>query len=859
MGHPYFKPHVAEVAANEVLNIAAHNIVSAAETSPSQTLKQVPPKKKFKLDFNEINESALEYVDEIFEALELDGELQGSEYVCINPTRNDGELGSFKFNTATGSWADFADDDASGNGVISYLEYLNGWTPKEAAEVLQKWMDERQQHAKQSSKPKKAKPSDGLTIVQPVPANSPKPQDWFSHRGKPSAVYAYKDASGFLLGNILRFNTDKGKEIFPQTLWQDEAGNMAWALKGFPEPRPLFNLDQLTARPDAPVLVVEGEKAALAAMRLFPEYVVTTVMGGAKAVGKADLTPLKKRDVKIWPDNDPAGQKYATDVLVDLHKQDRTAKVSLMLPLMYLPELDVTGQLKVRTEPLEGGYDAADAIAEGWTTELISKLPEGVFRPIEPAQGELLTASTEPRKGKGKLTIKDHVDNIVAMFGGNLNYINGEFYAYDNGHWPRISEMVAVAQPIAHYLGDDVSKAKVAELLNLVQIFRSISEQAAAPDLNLICLKNGTLDTATGMLLEHSPDHNLRSQINCDWNPTAKCERWLKFMDEIFADDVDKAEKIQLLKEFMGYCLTPDITQQKFLWMLGVGGNGKSVVLEILTALVGAMNVSNAYIERLGDKFVRAELENKLVNISGEMGSDATISDGYLKQIVSGEMLEAERKFKDSFSFKPYVKLIASTNKLPNLRDLSEGFARRAILVQFNQTFDDTNRDDKLVEKLIATELPGILAWAVEGLNSLRKRGRFILPSSSVELLNQYRKESDPERLFVEEALIIDSECAGMKSNDMYPGYVAWCRAFGHKPKAKVNFAKRLAEFGIESKRSAAGNKWLARPNPEMESLWYEAANSWSSPILSYADRNAIAAQNLPPEAVTETPDGYKL
>ena len=97
-------------------------------------------------------------------------------------------------------------------------------------------------------------------------------------------------------------------------------------------------------------------------------------------------------------------------------------------------------------------------------------------------------------------------------------------------------------------------------------------------------------------------------------------------MDEIFDNDPDSEVKIQLVQEWFGYCLPPDNSQHRFLWLLGVGGNGKFVLLDVLRSLVGQSNVSDAHIERLDDKGVRAELENRLVNISAEMGAKATIS-----------------------------------------------------------------------------------------------------------------------------------------------------------------------------------------------------------------------------------------
>jgi putative DNA primase/helicase len=437
------------------------------------------------------------------------------------------------------------------------------------------------------------------------------------------------------------------------------------------------------------------------------------------------------------------------------------------------------------------------------------------------------------------------------MYGKKLLYINKEPYSYLDGHWPMLNEQVDVAQVIANYLEEKVSKNSVAELLNLVQIFQAKTERSFAPNMNLICLLNGTLKTRTGELIDHSHEHNLRSQINCEWNPHVDCKRWLQFLDEIFVDDADKIEKIQLLQDWFGYCLVPDNSQQKLLWLVGGGGNGKSVLLEILTHLVGHKNISNAHIERLGDKFVRAELEGKLINISAEMGAEATVSDGYLKTIVSGEDLEAERKFKPSFTFKPYVRLIGSTNHLPRLQDLSDGFFRRTIILTFNRKFTDDNRDPKLIAKLLA-ELPGILAWAVNGLKNLRERGYFVIPTSSIDALVQYRKDSDPERMFFDECLVLDPTGKGMLPNDIYAGYVAWCKASGHRAKASNNFGKRLSGFGIDSYRGNSGKRWLVTKAPGSQRVWNDVD-------IDFGHYENGCPDKVEPVSVQVTPDGFKI
>lgn len=349
---------------------------------------------KQKLDFNEINERALPYAEEIFDVIGLDGEMQGNEYVCINPSREeDSELGSFKFNIETGLWSDFAaDDDAKGVGVISYTAYVKSCSVKQSAMMLQKWLNKRQSPVSVVENPppvlnrksKKAATENNGTIVVPVPADAPPIPRSFGNLNKPAVIYTYKDELGAVLCNVLRFETSDGKKFRPLTLWQDKNGKMEWMMQGLPEPRPLYGLDLLHQNPIATLFICEGEKAADAARILLPSYVVMTTMNGAKSLAKADLAPLKGKDVVVWPDNDEAGHQYASDVVAALHKMDRAAKVFVMKPLMYLPELTEDGSLKARSVPLPEGYDAADAVTEGWTADLFGKLPGDMFQAVEP-------------------------------------------------------------------------------------------------------------------------------------------------------------------------------------------------------------------------------------------------------------------------------------------------------------------------------------------------------------------------------------------------------------------------------------------------------------------------------------------
>ena len=108
------------------------------------------------------------------------------------------------------------------------------------------------------------------------------------------AMWRYPNAEGETVFFVCRWDeADGDKEIRPLSWFEGDG----WRFAHWPAPRPLYNLDKLAARPDAPVIICEGEKAADAAARIFPEYVATTSSGGAKATAQTDWTPLEGRRV----------------------------------------------------------------------------------------------------------------------------------------------------------------------------------------------------------------------------------------------------------------------------------------------------------------------------------------------------------------------------------------------------------------------------------------------------------------------------------------------------------------------------------------------------------------------------------
>jgi len=331
--------------------------------------------KNNKLDFNAINAIALASFESLLRQWLPDGKKSGAEYTSINPTRNDSHPGSFSINIFKGKWKDFATGD-SGNDPVSLYAYLfhhndQGAAAKELSDQLGV-----STQAKKYTQVKKNPPSSDLNPVSgkssqsdwlPVipPDNVPEPHKAHIKRGFPEQIWCYRSSEGAALGYVYRFKTsDGGKVTLPLSWCRNRVtGAEEWRWMAFSIPRWLYGLDRLEVKPDAPVLIVEGEKCADAAADELPHLACVTWPGGSKAVDKADWSPLAGRDVIIWPDCDSQRNK-AGDYLPFSEQPGMAAANRIADKLLAMAcrvwMLDIA-------EPGEktSGWDIANAIDEG--------------------------------------------------------------------------------------------------------------------------------------------------------------------------------------------------------------------------------------------------------------------------------------------------------------------------------------------------------------------------------------------------------------------------------------------------------------------------------------------------------------
>jgi hypothetical protein len=230
--------------------------------------------------------------------------------------------------------------------------------------------------------------------IIPVPADAPPMTFKHPKYGTPWRTWPYHLADGGLAGYAARFDFAKAdgtpsKDVLPITFCDLGGGHCGWRSKGIPEPRPLYRLPQLLVRPDAPILVTEGEKAADAAQRLFPDHVVTTPMHGAKSPAKSDWSPVKGRAVTIWPDHDQPGADFSRSVAKLADEAGASSVAIVCVPAGF-----------------SDGWDLADAPPADWTVKRLHELLEAAS--AWTPETEIAKCQAEPRR------------RVIRVMGGDL-------------------------------------------------------------------------------------------------------------------------------------------------------------------------------------------------------------------------------------------------------------------------------------------------------------------------------------------------------------------------------------------------------------------------------------------------------
>jgi putative DNA primase/helicase len=325
-------------------------------------------------------------------------------------------------------------------------------------------------------------------------------------------------------------------------------------------------------------------------------------------------------------------------------------------------------------------------------------------------------------------------------------------------------------------------------------------------DIRWIAAKTCMVNLLTGETATFSPDFLCTTKIpvtfdhRCTKDACANCLRLIKWHNsEImkFLNSVMDPEDVDLLLDFIAYCLWRDYRQNFWLLLHGAGSNGKSTLLRLIQHFLGSNNVSSESLDRLlHNQFAVANLYQKLANIDADISSDISLNNtGILKQLTGNDMITGENKFKTAFKFINHAKLIFSCNTIPQTYDDTDAFYRRILIINFRKQFFGRNDDRRLIEKLTTEhELTGLLHELLSRIPRIVKEGlRQVTNESLAETHRIYSKGSDPLKYFCDRAVMLDVN-AKVPKTEMYEHYIKFCNAEGLPTESEQSFSRKFKE-----------------------------------------------------------------
>lgn len=404
---------------------------------------------------------------------------------------------------------------------------------------------------------------------------------------------------------------------------------------------------------------------------------------------------------------------------------------------------------------------------------------------------------------------------IEAQPGRLMVEANGRCWRWPDGgpHWremqPAVLAGVIMAATMAHAqeTGYDGALSALAQQTDVVLRARRVQDvgiyeegQRAACSEHRVLIPTRTATVAVhgdgdGRMLEAvlpEPEHYQTAAVNAVYDPAATAPVFSRSLLEIFRGDADT---VRHLWEVIGYSIQPRKDLPSWVLLVGSGANGKSVVLDVLSGLLGgrASGLSLHELDVTRDSHAMADLAGKYVVIDDDLDTSRPLPDAQIKRLSENKMMTANPKYRGRFEFENTAICWAAANAMPRSADASEGLLRRAHVIKFERTFAPSEQDIGLSAYVRRHELSGVLTLALQGLTRLRKRGRWQMPESVVQAINEWRSGASPFLAWFAER-VAPRVGGRLEVSAAYDDFRQWCGRCGvSKPLARYAFAGQMA------------------------------------------------------------------
>ena len=322
----------------------------------------------------------------------------------------------------------------------------------------------------------------------------------------------------------------------------------------------------------------------------------------------------------------------------------------------------------------------------------------------------------------------------------------------------------------------------------------------------LLNCPNGTVELESGRLRPHSRNDLITRLVPVEYDKKAQCPTWMAFLKKIMAGD---NTMIAYLQKIIGYSLSGRVDEQCLFILSGHGANGKSTLLETVRKMLGDYARHTPSCTLLANNMA---IRNDLARLRGarfvsavEIGIGKKLDEALVKQLTGGDPITSRFLFQEYFEHRPSFKLFMAVNHLPEIRGVDHGIWRRLHLVPFKVVIKEEEMDRGLVHRL-ESELPGILAWAVQGCLEWQKNG-LGMPSTSMSALHEYREETDKIADFVTDCCSQERE-ARVPIKTLYDTYKSWAEDNEGDALTKKSFGQYLKQKGYKQGKCDGVRFW---------------------------------------------------
>ncbi|MFZ4856320.1 MAG: DNA primase family protein [Desulfuromonadaceae bacterium] len=359
-------------------------------------------------------------------------------------------------------------------------------------------------------------------------------------------------------------------------------------------------------------------------------------------------------------------------------------------------------------------------------------------------------------------------------------------------------------------------------VLSAAQVRPELIISAAKLDHNpmLLTCTNGSIDLQSGVLRSHRADDYMTRMVSVEYNEGKKCPKFMQFLNRIFDED---RTVVEYLQRFAGYCLTGRTDAQVLLFFYGLGCNGKSVLANVLGALLGdysstaGSDLLMSRDNRSSTNDIAALRGSRLVKVS-EFDDSERLAEAQIKTLTGGDPVTCRFLYCENFTYVPTYKILLIGNHKPKIYGTDHGIWRRLHLLNFGVTIPEAERNPNLQDELLQ-ELPGILAWAVQGCLQWQKQG-LAAPDAIKAATEEYRKSEDLFQLWIDECCTTGSQCVAAAA-ELLTSFIEYSKL---RATSSTKFGRMLADAGYLKEKTGGVIWWrgLSLPQQDKHRHWQE-------------------------------------